>query len=208
MDSSTKNKTLSVIKNESIEQEILDTEIERIEQVRSAAYYDADAAVRYAIKWGEKRNREYNSHFKDCTNFVSQAVEAGGMKQDRPTKVSDGITDTVSRWYSQKYEEWHGNNYVYRWRESSSWIGVEDFYTYWIRNGATSYTYNSLDDIQNKARIGDIVQLKNENGKWYHSIIITGGTKGNLLYSGHTNDRSNYKLFTAKGDNQYRIIRY
>lgn len=207
LDYSTQNKTLSDIKNESIEQEILDAEIQRIPQVYRAAYYEADAAARYAIRWGEGRNREYNSHFKDCTNFVSQAVEAGGINQDSPSYVPTGITDTVSRWYSIKYDEWHGNNSVYRWKESSSWIGVEDFYTYSIRNGARSYICDSFRDLENRARIGDVVQLKNSNGRWYHSIMITGESRGELLYSGHTNDHSN-EVLRDTGERQYRIIRY
>ena len=156
---------------------------------------------------GRRQNREYRDHFKDCTNFVSQAVEAGGIDQDSPSYVPTGITDTVSRWYSIKYDEWHGNNYVYRWEEWSSWIGVEDFYTYSIRNGARLYSHNSFRNLENRARIGGVVQLKNSNGRWYHSIIITGESRGRLLYSGHTNDHSNAVLRDT-GESQYRIIRY
>ncbi|MBU5426101.1 amidase domain-containing protein [Tissierella pigra] len=121
--------------------------------------------------------------------------------------IKTGITNTVSRWYSIKYDEWHGNNSVYKWKESSYWIGVEDFYAYSIRNGARSYICDSFREIENRARIGDVVKLKISNGRWYHSIMITGESRGKLLYSGHTNDHSNTELRDT-GESQYRIIRY
>ena len=45
-------------------------------------------------------------------------------------------------------------------------------------------------------------------GDYSHSIIITGGRKGNLRYSGHTNNRNNVKLSTLEdtGISRYRTI--
>lgn len=171
--------------------------------------YNASSAVNYAVRYANSYNSQYDSYFKDCTNFVSQALHAGGISMRNPSYVREGITNTTSYWYSIRYEEWHTNNYVYRWKTSTSWINVDALYSYSVKHGAAVYTYNSLSGIQNNARIGDVVQLKNAKGNWYHSIIITGGTRGNYTYCGHTTSRKNYPLKLIKdNDTSYRIIRF
>ena len=83
------------------------------------------------------------------------------------------------------------------------WIGVDDLYKYCVANGATIYIYSSMKSLQSNAKIGDIVQLKNSSGNWYHSIIITGGSQGKYTYCGHTSNRKNYALSNITGDSRY-----
>jgi len=48
-------------------------------------YYDREAAVKYALKWATSVNFvEYGPKFgdRDCTNFVSQSLKAGGLPED------------------------------------------------------------------------------------------------------------------------------
>lgn len=148
--------------------------------------YNSTAAANYAIEWGNGRNGLYNSHLKDCTNFVSQAVSAGGKSQEFTNPVPTGITNTTTQWYSIRYEEWHTNHFVYRWKESSSWIGVDACHSYWTRKGASSTNFTTRAAVQNYARVGDVVQLKNSNGAWYHSIMITKIENGVFYYSGQS----------------------
>ncbi|WRY49101.1 amidase domain-containing protein [Anaerostipes sp. PC18] len=40
--------------------------------------------MKYALKWANSRNKKYKKHRNDCTNFVSQCVNAGGKKMNKP----------------------------------------------------------------------------------------------------------------------------
>lgn len=44
--------------------------------------YNAERAANYAQTYAKKRNPKYVSYASNCTNFVSQALEAGGYKQN------------------------------------------------------------------------------------------------------------------------------
>ncbi len=56
-------------------------------QVSAAATYvfDPNAAAKYAVKWAKSFNPDYSKQDNDCTNFVSQALQAGGWK------INDGV---------------------------------------------------------------------------------------------------------------------
>ena len=41
--------------------------------------YNAEAAADYAREWCNKRNPRYETYSKDCANFVSQCLIAGGL---------------------------------------------------------------------------------------------------------------------------------
>lgn len=214
LSNSYKSKSIDEIQKEALKTEAKENKIYQVYKNNTsilssnrATSYSASKAAKYAVKYAKSYNKKYSAHLKDCTNFVSQALKAGGISMKKPSPVNDGITKTTSYWYSIRYEEWHTNNYIYKWKESSSWIGVDDLYTYCVNKGASTYTYNSLKSLQKNAKIGDIVQLKNSKGNWYHSIIITGGSKGDYKYCGHTSNRKNYAL-SHVGDGTFRIIRF
>ena len=178
---------------------------------RAASNYSPQKAADYGIKWGKSRNTNYASHMKDCTNFVSQCLVAGGLKMKKPKSINEGITKTTNYWYSIRYKEWHTNTYCYQWNESSSFINVNDLYDYAVTKGntVTKIFCNTKNDLQSKAKIGDIVQLKNKDGRWYHSIIITAGKKGNYSYAGHTNDNSKTPIKDINNKVvKWRIIRF
>lgn len=176
-------------------------------QVVSSSYNASDA-VSYARKWAKDRNTAYNSYTSDCTNFVSQAAHAGGISMKKPNTIKHGITTTTSYWYSKKHKFTGTTGQAsYEFDVSTSWIRVGDFYKYAISHGATATSYNTLSSLQNNAKPGDIVQLK-KDGSWYHSIIITGGSKGNRTYCGHTNNWKDRSVSKLTGQSAYRIIRF
>lgn len=175
----------------------------------AAQNYTASSAVAYARKWAKSRNSAYASYSSDCTNFVSQALAAGGIVMKKPSTISHGIYNTTSYWYSIKHQ-FTGTTGVlitYEYDVSSSWINVSDLYTYAKNNGATIITCSSLSSLQSTAKPGDVVQLKNSGG-WYHSIIITGGSSGSRTYCAHTTDRLDQPVSSISGATSFRIIRY
>lgn len=171
------------------------------------AGYSDSAAISYAKKYGEKYNGEYKKHQKDCTNFVSQCVIAGGKSMKKPATIPEGLTKYTTYWYSHRRVV--GNNEVHNvWDESTSFVTVEDSYTYWKGKGVVSSFYSNKDSLQNGVALGDVVQLKNGTGKWYHSIIITGGSKGARLYCGHTKNRTNYPVANISSEVSYRALKF
>lgn len=209
LNSDIKEKTIEDVILEAKAEEIMVSQISVIKEPEysTMATYSDSAAVKYARKYCESRNAQYNKYSSDCTNFVSQCVKAGGKNMTKPSSIPTGIKSTTTYWYSVRYLD--GNNEVhYKWKESSSFIRVADFYTYWKGKGITTASYSTKAKLQNGAAIGDVVQLKNGDGKWYHSIIITGGTKGDRTYCAHSKNRSDESVSGISGAVSYRALKF
>ena len=204
-----KEKTIGDIINEAKAEDIMVSQISVIAEpdYSTQATYSDSAAVAYAKKYGTSRNAQYNKYSSDCTNFVSQCVKAGGKSMTKPSSIPTGVKSTTSYWYSVRYLD--GNNEMhYKWKESSSFIRVADFYTYWKNKGITTASYSTKTKLQNGAAIGDVVQLKNGDGKWYHSIIITGGTKGARKFSAHSTNYVDRNVSAISGAVSYRALKF
>ncbi len=163
--------------------------------------YNRSAAVNYAYNWavngGQKRNSSFpNFTDNDCTNFVSQAVWAGGVPR---SGSGDGCRDegTTREWYSFSASPplWCiGSNRNFVW--SSAWSVVSDFWNYqtqYARNAtSTTYSATQLTSLRNAAALGDIVQLQDSTGgaKW-HSMVVTKKANGEIYLTYHSGPGGN-----------------
>lgn len=171
-----------------------------------AAYssYNASAAVAYARQYALSYNSSFNLYSKDCTNFVSQAVYNGGIPMDKPSTIFNGVYETTDYWYTHLK-----STAVSPDRTSTSWTNVDDFASYAVYQvGAYMYYATSFNDLQQKVRIGDIVQICDASGNWYHSVIITGTDEDGYTYSAHSNNRRDASLSKLSTENRWRIIRF
>ena len=212
LSSDEKNITLSEIEEEDREERA------KVEQSNAIAIqnnvtqrtssYNASNAIQYARKWAEGRNADYPKYSKDCTNFVSQAVFHGGISMKKPTSIPHGTNKTSTYWYSKKHKFTGSTGQTStEYDVSSSWINVEGFFNYAKNHGGSVIQCASLSVLQDKCRPGDIVQLYHKGG-WFHSIIITGGKKGDRAYCGHTSNRKDRRVLDIDGATKYRIIRF
>lgn len=116
--------------------------------------YNREKAIEYAQTWALSRNPEfydYQGIGGDCTNFVSQCVYAGtGVMNYTPTYG----------WY-----------YIDSNNKSPSWTGVDYFYNFMINNRGVG-PYGVETRLINIVP-GDVIQLGNSNGMFYHSLILT-----------------------------------
>lgn len=116
--------------------------------------YNRKNAVAYAFKWAYLRNPNYldlSNLGGDCTNFISQCVYAGsGVMNYKPT----------FGWY-----------YINSYKRSPSWTGVQYLYKFLIGNKAAGPFVKNVDISQ--IELGDIIQLGDENGRFYHSLLVT-----------------------------------
>ena len=145
--------------------------------------YDRARAIEYAMRWALSRNplfTDFAGVGGDCTNFVSQAILAGCCKMN--------FTPTFG-WY-----------YISPDNRAPSWSGVDEFFDFIIGNGDFPEVYSRSGPFgyvtsREYAAFGDVVQLANRDGEFYHTLMITGNDgKGDILVSGHTNDALNRPL--------------
>jgi hypothetical protein len=146
--------------------------------------YDRTGAFEYAKTWALDRNSAY-LNFQglggDCTNFASQCIFAG-------SKVMNYTP--VTGWY-----------YISSYNRTASWSGVEYLFNFLTSNKAAGpYAVESNADA---IEIGDIVQLGDKNGHFYHSPVVTGITPQGILLAAHTYDAymkplDNYVYHTAR----------
>ncbi|WP_432055595.1 amidase domain-containing protein [Streptomyces sp. bgisy022] len=118
--------------------------------------YDYKAMAAYA----EKHWRDYNPDYPsfdgrgaggDCTNFVSQALKAGGWKHV-PGYVYD-------------YTRWFGNNEI----QSHSFVGVNE----WSWFALNSERATSLANVY-QMDVGDVLQVDfDRDGSKDHTMIVT-----------------------------------
>ncbi len=143
--------------------------------------YNRTAAVEYALKWALARNPAYYDYADiggDCTSFASQSVYAGCNVMN--------YTPTFG-WY-----------YISANDKSPSWSGVEFFYNFMTQNdGIGPY---ATDVPLSAALPGDILQLGDNRGDFYHSLVLTTiiPINGRLNYfvCAHNNDAFQRNLNT------------
>ncbi len=131
--------------------------------------YDREAAISYAREWAFKRNPKYYNFDNlggDCTNFISQCLFAGS-----------GIMNhkKIFGWYYYSV-----NN------RTPSWTGVPYLYNFLINNKKAGPFAEEIDRYY--VSPGDILQLGNYNGNFYHSQIIVETDNDDVYIATHTDD--------------------
>ena len=116
----------------------------------------------------------------------------------------DGDSFTQWKWYSDEI-----NDKEEKYGRTSSWAGVDEFYTYAKTNSGYGLVA-SVDENVYSGSVGDILQYGSES-EWRHSAIITNIIKdeeGNVLdylVNSNTTDRINYPA-SACGYSDLRLI--
>ncbi len=131
--------------------------------------YDRAKALAYARRWALGRNPAYldfSSLGGDCTNYISQCLFAGtGVMNYTP----------VTGWYyidgNQKAPAWTGVPYMRRFLLQNTGLGP----------------YARLTE-QAGLQPGDVIQLMNALGEYYHSLFVLEITSEDIYVSAHTYD--------------------
>lgn len=148
--------------------------------------YNRQKAVEYALKWANDRNRIYADFAKmggDCTNFVSQALSAGGIE----------MNFNRLGWY-----------YVSLNSRAPAWSGVREFYSFAVSNKAKGVRAKEVGVEQ--VRVGDVVQISN-GVRFHHSMIITkivDYSYDGIFITTHDMDSKNRRLSTYN----FKAIRF
>ncbi|CQR47107.1 Putative amidase domain protein [Paraliobacillus sp. PM-2] len=141
-----------------------------IETVKNDRFvYDRRAAVNYAERWWDDYNPAFKHFDVDCTNFVSQALYAGGAPMRGYPNRSKGW------WY-------HNNTWSYSWAVAHS--------LRWYLSGSTQGLRGKELDDPTQLLPGDIICYDFEgDGKWDHNtIVVMKDQQGMPLVNAHTNN--------------------
>ncbi len=147
--------------------------------------YNRERALEYAQRWAFERNPlfiDYAMLGGDCTSFASQTLYAGSCRMN---------FTPVTGWY-----------YITDAQRTASWTGVEFLYNFLTGNeGVGPY---GRDVFADEAIPGDIIQLSDENGNYYHTLIIVGSNEGEFTVAAHNDDSYDRPLSTYS----YAGLRY
>lgn len=147
--------------------------------------YDRGRAVEYAKQWALSRNPlflDFTGQGGNCTNFVSQCVFAGcGVMNYTPT----------FGWYYRSASD-----------RAPAWTGVEEFYKFLTgapdfisqNGGVGPYAIDAREARQ--IELGDVIQLADESGDFYHTLIISGFTENDILVCAQSDDALDRPLST------------
>ncbi len=147
--------------------------------------YNRHQAVEYAKRWAYDRNPKYTDfeHMGgDCTNFASQCVYAGCQVMN--------------------YKPNFGWFYINSSNRTPSWTGVPYFYNFLVNN--VEQGPYAVQTNKENIEIGDIVQLGDGNGEFYHSPFVCAVVNGEIFVAAHTYDTYMRSLSTYT----YQQIRY
>ncbi|MBQ3115726.1 MAG: amidase domain-containing protein [Clostridia bacterium] len=131
--------------------------------------YNIKKAVQYARTFALIKNPKYYDFDMlggDCTNFVSQCVFEGvGIMN---------FTKTFG-WYYRSLRD-----------RAPAWTGVDEFFSFMVKNiGQGPYAkVVNLTEVSN----GDVIQLQNSSGQFYHSLFVTEVSNREILVCSHTRD--------------------
>lgn len=132
--------------------------------------YNRENALEYARRWAFERNPlfyNYTGQGGDCTNFVSQCVLAGSCQMNFTPIFGWFYLDSEAR--------------------TASWTGVEFFYDFFTSNRGVGPHGREVDI--DEIEIGDVVQLANESGDYYHTLLVSGFSEdGDVLVAAHSDD--------------------
>ena len=131
------------------------------------------AAVEYARRWVFSNNPEFlaTSGGSDCTDFVSQAMFAGGWGMV--------YTDTVNPWDYQRSDRWFSLRRDSRIVRSFTWAGAQNFAAFVRISGRGTQVADAM-----QLEPGDVIQFRaRRSGHIHHSMLVTGKTSTDVLIS-------------------------
>ncbi|MBQ9113133.1 MAG: amidase domain-containing protein [Clostridia bacterium] len=146
--------------------------------------YNREKAVEYARRWALSRNPlfvDFTGGGGNCTNFVSQSLLAGCGVMD--------FTPTFG-WYYRSIND-----------RAPAWSGVDEMYGFLTGSGdfegqTMQGPFATEVRMRRQIEIGDVVQLANSEGAFYHTLIISGFEGNDILVCAHSDDALDRRLST------------
>ena len=137
----------------------------------------------YAERYWDNYNPEFRTFADtggDCTNFISQAMRAGGW-----TMVYGYYLDDNSWWY----------NFFPLVNQARAWINVQYWYAFAALRSHRTYILARPEDML----LADVLQMDfTNNGSKDHTMIVTWVAFGDRYLTYHTTDTYRRSLSSLK----------
>lgn len=154
------------------------------------ANYNRWAAVEYANRWWNDRNPDFPNFDVNCTNYVSQCINAGGI----PMFVTD---DTQSGWWIKRMPE---TELGFIW--SFSWALAHSFR--WFLSSDTAKEFAQERQNAYELEHGDIIVYDFDgNNVWQHSAIVTAKRQNGQPLVNANSSNSYHRDWTYKDSPAY-----
>lgn len=143
---------------------------------------DIKAEIEYAKTWAYSRNPKYYDFEEiggDCTNFVSQCIYAGGAKMNFTKDTG---------WY-----------YIDLNNRAAAWTSAEFFGKFFLNNKSIGPFGKEVD--LNEIQAGDVIQLGDLRGSFYHSLFVVNANGSGVFVASHSFDSFNRPLNSYDYDN-------
>jgi len=141
--------------------------------------FNNQAAAQYALRWWNVRNpayRNFDNSGGNCTNFVSQAMSAGGW-----THVHGFYRNAPHWWYDYG---WLG---IQTW----SWVGVNHWHDFANIHSRRSTILNNPRNLI----VGEVLQVSFDGGiNKNHSMIVTSTSTSDIFLTYNSDDTLNASL--------------
>jgi len=132
--------------------------------------FNRTAARDYAIRWWNVRNPAYRSFAENCTNFISQAMRAGGW-----TDVPGWYRDARHWWFNWLNQTW-------------SWVGVRHWHEFALTHSRRTW----LLSLPRSLFEGEVLLVDfQNNGTKDHSMIVTRKTATEIYLTYNSVDTLN-----------------
>jgi len=145
--------------------------------LRGTTGVDRVKLVQYALdNWN---NTTDDVDTDNCTNFVSDALAAAGMRQQGAFPL--GRTNSRDDWYKgpAPFETNRIARHLARADRSYSWADAADLHTFLTSNNSKQVPYS-------QAQPGDIMFFQRPGQGIYHSVVVTAVVDGLVYYTQHT----------------------
>ena len=158
---------------------------------RSVSNFYEPPATEYALKYALDGNGAYKFIYgKDCTNFASQIMQAGGMIQSY-TSNSSGY-----KWY-------YSNAFAH----SKSWTWAHGFMQYWTAEGARTASFTSTSSAIPHIRKGNFIGYWDKTlFEFSHMAYVNNVSNGKVYICQHTINRKNALWNNIDWKSDYRSI--
>jgi hypothetical protein len=161
--------------------------------------YSRSAAAAYARTWAMTDNPAYGRiEPNDCTNFVSQALLAGGWKMAGGS--CDDRKDNTAWWFKPMDCRWVGGRpWTTQVKASFTWGGAQNLYWFMKESGRGADVSDPMD-----LEIGDVLQMDMGPGHYNagrigHSMIVTDKSATDLFLSYHEDHHLDEPWSAIKG---------
>jgi Domain of unknown function (DUF4157)/Putative amidase domain len=154
--------------------------------------YNRSAAATYALIWAENTNPDYGRFLQDCTDFVSQALFAGGLSMIKGKDQCSEFKSNNVWWFEQdgcfRFPPFSNI------RASYTWAGAPNLHDFLLSSGRGN-ALGSVADLE----LGDVLQTDYGDDQIKHSMMVTKKTPDNIWLSYHSNERRNFPFWGPKG---------